>query len=43
MILYYLARDRKVKVKNFPRAKIDDMYDYIKPLLKKCPDNTWWG
>ena len=36
-------RDRKVKVKNFPGAKIDDMYDYIKPLLKKCPDNTWWG
>ena len=32
-------RDRKVKVKNFPEATIDDMYDYIKPLLKKCPDN----
>ena len=32
-------RDRKVKVKNFPGATIDDMYDYIKPLLKKCPDN----
>ena len=32
-------RERKVKVKNFPRATIDDMYDYIKPLLKKCPDN----
>ena len=27
-------RDRKVKVKNFPGATIDDMYDYIKPLLK---------
>ena len=32
-------RDRKVKVKNFTGAAIDDMYDYIKPLLKKCPDN----
>ena len=27
-------RDRKVKVKNFPEATIDDMSDYIKPLLK---------
>ena len=33
-------RDRKAKVKNFPGAKIDAMYDYIKPILKKCPDNT---
>ena len=32
-------RDRKVKVKIFPGATIDDMYDYIKPLLKKCPDD----
>ena len=32
-------RDREVKIKNFPGATIDDMYDYIKPLLKKCPDN----
>ena len=32
-------RNRKVKVKNFPGATIDDMYDYIKPLLKKFPDN----
>ena len=31
-------KDRKVKVKNFPGGTIDDMYDYIKPLLKKCPD-----
>ena len=31
-------RDRKVKVKNFPGATIDDMCDYIKSLLK-CPDN----
>ena len=27
-------RDRKIKLKNFPGATIDDMYDYIKPLLK---------
>ena len=26
---------RKVKVKSFPGATIEDMYDYIKPLLKK--------
>ena len=32
-------RDRKVKVKNFPGVIIDDMYDYIKSLLKKCPNN----
>ena len=32
-------RDRKVEVKNFLGAVIDDMYDYVKPLLKKCPDN----
>ena len=32
-------RDRKVKVKNFPGATIDDPYDYIKPLLIECPDN----
>ena len=36
-------RDRKVKVKNFPGATIDDMYDYIKPLLKKYPDNITCG
>ena len=32
-------RDKKIKVKNFPGATIDDMYDYIKPLLRKCPDS----
>ena len=32
-------RYRKVNVKNSTLAKIDDMYDYIKSLLKKCPDN----
>ena len=32
-------RERKVKIKNFPGATIDAMYDYVKPLLKKCPDN----
>ena len=32
-------RDRYVKVKNFLGVTINDMYDYIKSLLKKCPDN----
>ena len=32
-------RERKVKIKNFPGATVDDMYDYVKPMLKKCPDN----
>ena len=32
-------RDRKVKVKSFAGATIDDICDYIKPLLKNCPDN----
>ena len=31
-------RDRKVSVKNFSGATIDDMSDYIKPQLQKCPD-----
>ena len=31
--------DRKVKVKNVPTVTIDDIYDYVKPLLKKCPNN----
>ena len=26
-------------MKSFPGATIEDMYDYIKPLLKKCPKN----
>ena len=30
---------RKVKVKSFPGAAIEDIYDYIKPLLKKCSKN----
>ena len=32
-------RDKKIQVKNFPGATIYDMYNYIKPLLKKWPDN----
>ena len=27
-----------VKIRSFPGATIDDMFDYIKPLLQKCPD-----
>ena len=34
-----LRQWRKVKVKSFPGATIEDMYDYIKPMLKKCPKN----
>ena len=34
-----LKRDRKAKVKNFPGATIDNMYDNIKTQLKKYPDN----
>ena len=34
-----LRQWRKVKVKSFPHATIEDMYDYIKPLLNKCPKN----
>ena len=29
----------KAKVRSFPGAKINDMYDYLKPLLKKKPSN----
>ena len=32
-------RDRKVKNKIFPGATIDNVYDYIRSLLKKYPDN----
>ena len=35
-----LKKDIKAKVINLPGATIDDIYNYIKPLLKKCPDNT---
>ena len=28
----------KVKVRYFPGARTDDMYDYMKPLLRKLPD-----
>ena len=35
-----ISRQRKkVKAKSFPGAAIEDMYYYIKPLLKKCPKN----
>ena len=28
----------KVKVRYFPGVRTDDMYDYMKPLLRKLPD-----
>ena len=34
-----LKTDRKAKVKNFPGATIDNMYDNIKTQWKKYPDN----
>ena len=34
------VKGRIIKVRSFPRATINDMYDYIKPLLKKVPDNV---
>ena len=37
---------RKVKVKSFPGATIEDMYDCIKTLLKKYPKKyniVYWG
>ena len=33
-------KGRIVKVQSFPEATINDMYDYIKPLLKKAPANV---
>ena len=33
----------EVKVKSFPGATTEDMHDYIKPLLKKCPKNIILG
>ena len=33
-----MGRSRCVKVRAFPGAKIEDMYDYLTPLLKKAPD-----
>ena len=35
-----LVKGRIVKVGSFPGATINDMYDYIRPLLKKAPDNV---
>ena len=34
-----ISANRKVKVRCFRGAKVNDMYDYLNPLLKKCPDN----
>ena len=33
------SRNRKVKVRFFPGAKMKDFYYYLVPLLKKKPDN----
>ena len=34
------VKGRIVKVRSFPEATINDIFDYIKPLLKKSPDNV---
>ena len=34
------VKGRIVKVRSFPVATINDIFDYIKPLLKKAPDNV---
>ena len=33
-----MSRNRKVKIRFFPGAKIKDMFHYIIPLLEKKPD-----
>ena len=33
------VKGRIIKVRPLPKATINDTYDYIKPLLKKAPDN----
>ena len=32
-------RNKKVKVRAFPGARVDDLYDYLAPLVKKRPSN----
>ena len=34
------VKGRIVKVRSFAVATINDIFDYIKPLLKKAPDNV---
>ena len=34
-----ISRSNKVVVKSFPGATIEDMQDFVKPLLRKKPDN----
>ena len=34
-----ISRNRNVKVRIFPGGTTHDMYDYLKPLLTKNPDN----
>ena len=35
-----ISRSNKVVVKSFPGATIEDMKDFVKPLLRKKPDNV---
>ena len=34
-----ISENRSVKVRIFPDATTHNMYDYMKPFLKKNPDN----
>ena len=34
-----ISRNRKIKVRYFPGAKIKDMYHYVIPLVEKKPEN----
>ena len=34
------VRGRIIKIRSFTGATINDMHGYIKPLLKKSPDNV---
>ena len=35
-----ISKSNKVVVKSFPGATIEDMEDFVKPLLRKKPDNV---
>ena len=34
-----MSRNRKIKLKYLPGAKIENMYHYVIPLLEKKPEN----
>ena len=36
---WLMSRSKKVKINSFPGATTSDMFDFLKPLLKKDPDH----